>query len=265
MRTNKSILFFIGIAWSSAAFGYVPPSQFILKKWLEKHAGVQGVKVRSVVTSIENNQPNGVHFKDTTWFDPSTMTLRSVATDDRDRKLYRKEGSRESASLVAKILMSSELGDVTRLLRGRGIPVQSQEELLKLRTEVERRKAESEDLMRWNGTLSWVIGGRLWMEKDTFFPLRLIDSSAGGGEENDFRFEGVHSYREFPFPKTSKLIKNGVWILSSEVIELSSSHEDMSAGKLNHAGSPEKGLTHVGLSESSDLRNLIRLYYESFR
>lgn len=243
---------------STNALAYIPPSQYILKTWLNKHRGLKTLKIKTVVSGMEKDKLSDVHFKDTTWINLETMTIKSIATNDQDHKLFRYESRSGSVSIVAKLLLSADFQGVAHLLKEKGIPVRLEEELLKFRTEAERRASEDESLIRWNGGVVWAIGTQLYFEKDTFYPVRLIVSPHRDSTfDHDFRFEGVRFFHNFPYPRTVYLAKNGERILSGQTLDLTSD-----AGP---TGSFEVGFTDSGQASSDTLKNLIHLYYESFR
>src|SRR5689334_13771446 len=119
----------IVLLWSSSVFAYIPPSQYILRTWLNKHNGIRSIKVKTTVTAPENDKPTGVHFKENTLYIADKMTLRSWATDDQDKKLYAVQRDLTSTSPVAKIFFSTDWQDVIRTLKTKKIPFRTEADL----------------------------------------------------------------------------------------------------------------------------------------
>jgi hypothetical protein len=257
---------------SSVAHAYIPPSQFIIKTWANKHGGggTKTIKIRSTVTAYSDDKPTEVHFKETAFFSADAQTLHSWASDDADRKLYSTEKTAPGLSTLSKLLLLADPREVARILRDVGIPIRLEEELLSLRTELERTKSESQSLARWNGGLAWVIGQhgptdvwtpQLWIEKDTFLPLRMIYTSPKDREIYDFRFDGYRYSHEFPYPRNLIATRKGNGILfTSQIVELSVSSDH----SRSHADSAT-GFTDASSSASSGVKDLIRLYYDVVR
>jgi hypothetical protein len=267
MKSAMGFLIVGLVSFCSIAEAYIPPSQYILKTLLSKHTGVKTLRIRSMITAVENGRLTDIHFKDSTWINTDTMTVQCIATDDQERRLYKKDGGPDSISLGGLFLLSSDFQRVSQRLKNSGIPIRTEEELLAMRTELERRKSERETLTHWNGGLAWLIGEGLWVEKDTFRPLRLVVDSGTSGRSYDYRFEGSRSVRDFQYPKVNQLYQKDNWVLSSQVIDMTV-ESDFPNARLSHASTlnpKETGLTDLGSSASSSLRNLLHLYYESYR
>lgn len=260
-----------------SAWAYIPPSQYLLKSWLNKHSGVRSVRIKTVVSELKNEKPTDVHFRETTYFQFDKQVLKSFVTDDSERRLFTIERPASRLSPVAKLLFGTDLRDVIRTLKEKKVPIRSDEDLLALRTEAERQKAETEFLGRLNAAVAWVIGtpagskdnagseGQLWFEKDTFLPLRFIFTNSYDGDLYDVRFENYRFYREFPFPRTVTFFKKGQNEGKiSQVVDFAVNVEAPS-GKFSHSGTPEGGFTDAGNSAPSRVRDLIRSYYELAR
>jgi hypothetical protein len=251
------------VAWCSTSLAYIPPSQFVIKTWVHKHQGSKNLRLKTLVTAIENDKPTGVGFRETLWIHSDNLSFKGIASDDQDRKLFRFERTGGNASLISRLLLSRDVHDVTHQLRGVGIPIRTEDELLRLKTEADRRKAESQSLMRWNSGFSWVIGqpedsqGQLWIEKDTFLPVKLVYTGAKDGARYELRFENYRFFRDFPYPRVTQLYRNGTWIFSSQLVDLSIEPESVA--------SRGTGLTDMGRSAPSGVKDLMQVYYDVFR
>jgi hypothetical protein len=256
--------------WSPLVQAYIPPSQYIVKTWTNKHAGVKSIRIKNTVNAYDGNKATDVHFKDLSIYFPETQVLRSWALDDSDRKLYFTEKKLDRLSIVGKLLLSKDFHEVVSSLKEKGIPVRTEQELLAFRTESDRMKAEILSLARWNGNIIWTIGSsssekeaktpQIWFEKDSFLPLRMFYSKSGSDVAMDVQFEGYKFAREFPYPKKVNVLTRGEMLLSSQLIEVATDSDRHHGG-----GNGVSGFTELGHSASSKVRQLISLYYEQLR
>ena len=270
----KSFLVFLSsltFLISAPVFAYIPPSQFIVKGWINKHGGMKAVKMQSTVTGFSSDLPTATHFRVTTVYDAKTQKLKSWAVDDLDRVLYSLERNFSSLSPVSKLLFFSEAGEVFKVLHENGVPVRTESELLKLRTEVERRESEQESLVRWNGGLAWVLGianskqepesPQLWFDKDLFLPVRFLYHAATVGDLYDFRLENYKFMFEFPYPRTISLYKKGAGkIFTEQMVDIALNMDVKPTPRILG-----NGFTESGHNASIELKSLIQNYYDSVR
>jgi hypothetical protein len=274
MGMRKPFLFLAAFLLPLAsAWAYIPPSSFILKSITSKHAGLKGLRVRSTVTVMDEGKPGTTRFKAVTFFNPATQTVHAYAFDDRNQKLYGVERRPEGATAADAVLFWKDERSLNIALKARGLPVRSDDELLKMKDEDERRAAEDEHLTRWNAGVVWVIGGskssksgnfddpQLWVEKDSFLPLRLIAAPQPESEIVDLHFEGQRYYHEFPYPKTILAFnKKKVPLFKDEVQDVALSIDG------NEFKTPVMpGFTETGNNAPSAVRELIQKYFEVLR
>jgi hypothetical protein len=271
--TGWAFFLLVASATEPLAHAYIPPSIFIVKTWANKHSGIKSLKIRTTVTAFQDDKPTEAHFKETTIFNVDSMNIQSWASDDSDHKLYYVERSLNAVAPVSKILLLSDLREETRVLKERGIPVRTEDEIQSSRGD--STKGENESLARWNNAIAWMIGSptpngaepnpQIWFEKDTFFPLRLIYSNPKDRDLVEFRFEGYRFSREFPYPKNMLVLRRDKKILfSSQIAELGASSSDR-GNRQSRSNVPPIGFTDAGDSASSSVKDLIRSYYDLVR
>lgn len=262
--------------WSGpSAWAYIPPSQFILKTWANKHSGIKSLRIKTQVTAYDGNKLTDVHFKELSIYYPDTQFLRSWALDDAERKLFYVEKKADAASPIVRLLMNKDWQGHLQMLKQRGIPVKSDQELLALRTEAERMKAENLTLGRWGGGIDWVMGGasapapvknavisdpQLWFEKDTFLPVRMIYANSGSSALNEVQMESYKFVQGFPYPRKITVLKKNEIAFIGQLTDLFVDSE-----KSASSSASSSGFTDVGQSISSNLRSLISSYYEQLR
>ena len=57
--------------WNTRGYAQIPPSQFIVKTWVKKHSDTKAVKIKTLITAMEDGKP-GVRSEETLF---STLTL----------------------------------------------------------------------------------------------------------------------------------------------------------------------------------------------
>ncbi len=256
------------------AFAYVPPSEYILKQLAKKRAGTVSIRTRSIVAAVEGTQPTAIRYRLMSQLDVPSRKIRVRAYDEAGKELY--ATSREIPSDPGIALDASRLlvgtafelladprGDVVvSTLIGQSIPVHTEAELMKLSTEEERRAAEQTSLGRMGSEVVWMLGPakkaafqpQVWIEKETFLPLRLITHADEG--RMDFRFQNYKFTREFPFPRVIEVRQADAAnrILFQEMVQdfwVNPEGNEMSRG---FAG---EGFTEAGNQAATTIRELI--------
>lgn len=253
---------------SGVALAYVPPSEYIVKQIVKKREGLKSARLRSTVTLYEGDRLGSVHFRQTSWYLPAQGVLRTWITDDQDRKLYVSERTTRSWGPVASLLLESQLTELTKSLRARKIPIVTEEELLRLDTEEQRRDAEYASIQRLSARPAWLIGRsvgqgpQLWIDKDTFLPLRVVFDRAIDNDTFDITFEGSRAQKDLPFPRALVVSKgSGRTFFREEFLEVSPNLDEKSL-KLAAQSGPT-GFTDAGNTIPSEMRNLILQYVET--
>jgi hypothetical protein len=268
---SVSVVF--SVAATESAFAYIPPSQFIVRNIVNKRKDIKFVRVRSVVSTVEGDKAGATRFVAVTTFNQAGV-LKSWALGDNNVPLYGLQRRGATLPPVDSVLFESRIGDFVRSLRDSGIPIRTEDELRSMKDEDERRGAEVEHLERWKSIVAWVIGRKIppdthdlfpqfWVEKDTFYPMRLIFGLKGQdqGETADVRFDGQKNYRGFPFPRLVTVFgKDGVPWLRDEVIDIVVNPKSDDVEEL-----PQSGYTQAASLISPPLRDLIDKYYETVR
>lgn len=280
-RLAAAALMAFGI--SSQALAYVPPSSFLIKTIASRRAAPKGVRARTVVTGIEADQPTSAYFKVTTIVLASKRILRSFALDDSGQQLYVHErklgdesGELSPGAVSAEILFDSDPERVTEVLRRAGVPVTrpvppapavspTPGARPAATPTAETSQAETMFLSRWKKTVAWVIGPRrdfqsqLWIEKDTFLPVRWIWN---GSDAHELQFESYRFTSEFPYPRATQYVEGGKVVFKEELTDVSvNPTADIKA--LQNPVTP--GFTEAGNNAPGTVRDLIRRYFEVAR
>jgi hypothetical protein len=269
-----------------SSWAYIPPSAFLVKSVARKHLGYKRIRVKSEIQALDRSgQPTGIHFHEQLTYVPASGTLKSTATDDSGTVLFETVRGDESISPAALLLFAERSALIGQSLKGLDIPILTEFELEALHGEDERRAAESERLGRLGSStdhqVAWVVGRaapeggsallpQVWIEKDTFLPLRLIGAVRKGDSAlEDIRYGGYRTYSEFPYPKlTTWFDSDGTPHLRSQTIEVAVDGAPESArskkSSLNGNGN-EDGWSLAGQSAPGAQRDLIRDFYSTLR
>jgi hypothetical protein len=272
MRSSWQRVFCLTILLLSvqSAWAYIPPSGFILKTWVNRHSSVKLVRVRNTVTAFKDGKPTDVHFKETSFFGPGLASFKSLAQDDSGKKLFVLDKSAPNASVVTKLLLGTDLGDLGRSLKEKGIPIKLEDELLVMLSEEERIKSEVESMGRWKNGLAWVIGqeAQIWFQKDSFQPLRLMVRSEPLDEMIEVQMEDFGG--NFSYPRLITLLrkKSGEILLRSQLVDISNVPENVIPMSLfskqpDVMTSPDLEVGTQGSSER--VMELVKTYYNVLR
>jgi hypothetical protein len=234
-----------------AAQAYVPPTPFLLKGMAQKHSGLKGLRIKSLVTAYDGDKPTTYRFREVLHFNPGSGVVRSAAYDESGaQKLYVTERRGAESTVADAILFWASVPAITGLLKERGLPVHAEEETFEL---------EPLTMARMGTLIAWVIGGgpksgtpQLWLEKDTFLPLKWVEG------KTELVFEGQRFYHEYPYPRSIHLNAKGAQ-LRAEVQEVALVLDTAEF----RAPVTTPGFTDASMSGS--VRDAIQAFYEWVR
>ncbi|MBC7693425.1 MAG: hypothetical protein H7222_16795 [Methylotenera sp.] len=244
------------------AQAYVPPSQFIVRSMVKKHLGAKAIRLKSNFVLADSQKV----FKETAWVDYANESIKSRMFDDTGKEVFAYERKLDlHAPMPDLILLETRSEMLARALRTKDVPVRSEPELLALKTEEERRAVEITALTRWKGTLAWAIGkirgsdktNQLWIEKDTFEPLRYIQNA---DHPTEVRFENFKVTREIPYPKLITYLEEDKPVFKLESVEV-----QMNPDSLELKAPIKVGFTDVGNSLDSNSQAAIKKFYQEVR
>jgi hypothetical protein len=253
-----------GLLVATTAQAHIPPAAFIVKTLAAKRAGLKAVRFKSTVNGLQGDHITGARFRQTTIYDLTTRTLRSTAEDEVGRPLYaveRKLVNENAAPVLDSLLLESQTQLLAQHLRSVGVPVRTEEE-------IKQGLEDPSFLSRVKNGFAWVIGtsrkpdAQLWIEKDTFLPLKL--AARRDGTPYEATFDGYRFYRELPLPRMITLAM-GVGddarpLLREEIMEVQVLSDPSEA-----RAQVVPGYTDAGNSIDASVRDLIRSYYQYLR
>ena len=260
--------------WVALAFlfplvsqAYLPPSKYIVNTIVTKRKSLKVVEIHSRLTAWEGEKAlEGALVNQTLALDVQRGILRSLLTDSQGLLLYSIERKMADWGPVSSLQLSPLHKEVAGTLRSYGIPIRTEDELALMKDEQERHASEVEFLSRWQGKIAWVMGAKkggpqLWIEKETFLPLRLMVTKAG--EAADVRFENYRYYNDIPVARLLTLVPAvGAKIIKEELIDISI---NPAAALPELKGSPGHGWTEQGRAAPAPVREMIEAYYKTVR
>lgn len=205
------------------AQAYIPPARYILHTYAKKHIGFTAVQIRSSVTAIEDSKPTATHFIEVTRYDAVTASLKSWVLDDAGNLLYMAEHRTANIPASASLLLADSSLQMSQALTRTGVSLKHFEEPDPNipPANVQPEPSDGTQLKRWNKRIAWVLGvpvtatssmnsASLWVEKDSFFPIRLV-GTAGETQATfyDIQWDDYRYYQQFPYPRTAVLYFGG--------------------------------------------------------
>jgi hypothetical protein len=270
-RAVTAGLLMAGLSWvSMSAWAYIPPASFILHEVAKKHLSYSTIRVRTHVIGLDGNgNPNGVRLREITFANAKDGTLRSWITDDSGKVLYSSErvsnvGPKSAKTpVVAEVLFDTNSVRMASVLKSVGIQIPVGKDA---NATEENTGGDKMSLHRWNHSVAWVLGkaAQLWIEKDTFIPVRVIAPARGDSQLYDFQMENFKYYDEYAYPRLGTLYEVGkkAPILKAELIDVILD-PNTSAAELPKERA--EGFTEAGQSAPSQVRDLIETYYRLVR
>lgn len=280
MMWKRFVLFFFYMGILGEAHAYIPPTEFLVSQITKRKQGFQNLTVTSVIQELSKSGPTQVQFKETTLIDFSSGRLFSHAyeVEGRDSFAIQKSLSRSSASGVPSfddlnrppffdfLFFTADAPLVDLILFHHQLPILFGSALEKLSSEEDKRKAEKTFIRRWNQRIFWVItqnpvlqdapplSSELWIEKDSFLPMRF--RTLIKGDVLEFWFENYRFVKDYAYPQEVTVQLRGQPLLKASLDKI----------EINRKIKPtDLKLRTATSSISSDIRRLIQTYYTFLR
>lgn len=257
----------IWLASASSVFAYIPPSEFIMKKWFQKRNNAQNMIVLRKVTLLSEGQPTSVSVREELWIDVKSGTYVGRFYDEQKRELYsyEKRVSDQSKDAEAVLFFGAQSREAMSWLQKNHIPVKTETELMRYLTEEERLTAEAAALRRFHSKVQWAFEEQtsspfkssLWMEKDSFLPSRV--TFRHGDQPLELEFNGFQYYREAVLPKEVRYVKEAKPVVSVELLDARiNGAKKLALGRAN-------GWTPIGEQLGSEQKQLIEAMVQELR
>lgn len=255
---------------SFPAWAYIPPASFILHEVAKKHVSYSTIRVRTNIVALDGNgNPTGLRLRETTFVDTKETSLRSWVTDESGKVLYSVERLLNVPSkgfktpAVAEVLFDTNAVRMASVLKSVGIQIPRGKSA---DVADENTGGDKMSLKRWNHTVAWVLGksAQLWIEKDTFIPVRVIAPPRNESQLFDYQMENFKYYDEYAYPRLGTLYEVGKKnpILKTELLD---AVLDPNLPPSEFPKEKSEGFTDAGQSASSQVRDLIETYYRLIR
>lgn len=219
------------LALARLAQAYVPPSFFVIRMLSHKHAGIENERFRSKITFYRKGGDAVVSINETliiTNAERATIHLTDASGGElatRARKLSGGRVGELERPALYDLLFIRDSSSIHEHLKTLGLPLRTEAALYADKEEnLPYKPEDTVSFQRLDHKTAIVVGNAkpgdkndppvsLWVEKDSFLPLRAVfPSSPEAGmasEPLDFRFSGYQVYRDFLYPRTVEVFRNG--------------------------------------------------------
>lgn len=275
--------FFVG---SGSSIGALPPSAYLVKRWVDRRAEVPSVLLQNEVADVDAAGVLRTRFRSSCLVLFSERELRCLAYNDAAQVIYRHyrkipgfTAKGAGAPALVHFLFEQDLNLLSLILIKHKVPIRTEQALVQLKSEKLRRESETVYLKRNTDQVVWAIGGRtgtseptgtLWVDRGTLLPLRLglvgaegaaSEFAVGGVTEFEFNFQSNRggTFKGFAYPGEIR-IKTASGAFQEKLIKMGSPPT-----KAQDYMELKQGWTPQGESVASAVRNLVEQYYGVFR
>lgn len=277
----------LGFGLALNAQAYVPQARYILHTFAKKHLGFTAIQVRSSVTAIEDGKPTALHFLEVTRFEAATASLKSWVLDDAGNLLYMADQKAASLPASAALFFEDSSLQMSQALARIGVSIRKYEEPSPAAAAnaalgiVAPEPSDGTILKRWNKKIAWVMGSSqassLWVEKDTFLPLRLVGlAGETQATQFDLQWDDYRYFQDFTYPRTTLLYLGAQSpYLRAELTEVNFEgyepqgkarrQKQKPAAELPLLKFTTPGFTDLGNAALPALRAMIETYYQVIR
>ena len=246
-----------------SSYAYIPPSSFLIKNLAAKRKGLKNLKISSIVAGFDSGKPTGVHFKTVTIYEAANHIWRSAAYDDTGAELFSIQKRAGAIPLSEFVLFVSNPNELSEALEKAEIPVQETEVPKPKASDAPAMPADNTMLKRWNGSIAWVIGRgektdtpQLWIEKDSFLPVRLI------ARDQDVQYAKYRYSQDLPYPRLISLSnKSGELQFEESLNDFMVNSAATEKLPIAKDATADGAFTPLGDLASSAVKDLLRKYY----
>lgn len=237
---KKSIYFLLFLSFflychPEYALGYILPSEYILRTWINKHSQLKKIKITQLVKLTTSS----IEFKEIIKYTTKKFRFQSWIFDKKENLLSFKEKQLSALSLIMQLFLDKHSGKLAHSLNENKIPILTEAEIFAFETEEEQLSKRKQSFSRTDrGQIAWVIGEKkalqeintpqLWFEKNTFLPLILAYENKAGMVLK-FEFSDYHFYDEFPFPHSITVTHSKELLISIQILEIIFNDDDHSS------------------------------------
>jgi hypothetical protein len=271
--TLASAVFSLALFQPRPAQAYVPPSFFVVRMLARKHSSIEDARFKHQVTVYKKNGDAWRTFTETISLssgDRAQIRLSDDAGNElmtRSRKLMTDAIERPVAY---DLLFVREPNSIFDHFKALGLPLKQEADLYAEKEGALPYKPENTvTYARYENRFAVVVGQdahrpenqdktvSLWVEKDSFLPLRAVfptSPQAGmASEALDFRISGYQVHKNFLYPRTMLVFRNGTQWLKIETVDV----------RPGIGGTLEDAKTKVELD--SDTREFVENYFKWVR
>lgn len=219
-----------------SAHAYIPPSFFVIRSIAKKHAVVEEGRFRHKVTFYKSNGDVLKTLSETVLMTDSDNAIVQLSDENgnpvatRTRKLVGTRTDEINRPVTYDLLLMKDGANIFSHLRQLGLPLKTEGDLYAEKEGALPYKPESTvALVRYDRRLAIVVSDsetksasdvktpQLWVEKDSFLPLRAVFPSAPeagvSSEPLEFKFSGYQVYKGLLYPRVMQIYRRGeLWV-----------------------------------------------------
>jgi hypothetical protein len=212
------------LLFTAVAQAYVPPSFYIFTALSHKHASIDDVSIRHKITLYRKSGETQEVFSDSVGVNsPDHVSVRvydklgaEIAT--LGRTLISSKSSESTRPITYDLLYLKDANSSFEHFKALGLPLKSEVELYSEKEGALPYKPESYiSFKRYENRVAEVIASadspQLWIEKDSFLPLRAVLSPM------EFRFSGYQVHKNFLYPRVVDVYRYGQLWARIETLE----------------------------------------------
>lgn len=225
---------------ASPAQAYVPPSFFVVRMLAHKHATLDEGQFKSRLTFYRRSGEPSITLNEIlTIPDPEHAVVRITDSSGNEvaRQTRRLLGDKTARLLdrpvTYDLLYIRDGSNIFEHLKMLGLPLKTETDLYTEKEGALPYKPETAvALERYEGRVAVVVGDRskksdanasLWVEKDSFLPMRAFFPSAPesgmASEPLELRLSGYTMYKAFLYPRIVQIYRNGALWAKIETVE----------------------------------------------
>lgn len=223
--------FVCGAFWAEA---FVPPSYEVIHQIVKKNNALESSRFMHKVTFYNSSGEILKSFREDFYFNQEQALIR-IQNENGHWVASKVQNFQKNYSPLYDLLFSNKGAKAFSHLRALGLALRSEEENYQQSMEQFRESIFTPEMnlffKRYGSHIVEVIRDsrweegdpELWVEKDSYFPLKLVLPSEPDGQMYEYRMEHFQPYETFFYPRLTHVLKDGnLWVtMETKEIKLS--------------------------------------------
>jgi len=263
MRFSSVLASSLFLIFTSAAHAYVPPSFYVLRMLARKHASLDEGKFRHTVSVYRSNGEVDRVFRETLVLENSGRATIRIANEQGAEVALRVRGLGGDRPLPYDLLIVKDAASIFDHFKSLGFPLKTERELYSEKEgTLPYKPEETVSYARFENKVAVVLGPespedreavkgpQLWVEKDSYLPLRVVLPSVSGiSGPLEYRFSQYRVHKSLLYPNVTQIFRDKTLWVKIETQEV----------KLGSVGEVE--LSRNKASPDSDSKEFLEQYF----